>query len=192
VDKAQYEKLQVAEKEVKDKIAKLEEEFADAQAKVDTIDGQMRQNHDAMRYMEQQRVVTDSTGKQMQYPLPPQYWDYDRANRRLEVQRKETVALLDAMRAKAQAIKGTLPAPKFTGVQLVMGVEGTPAIAPADKPGGITPVANLANELTGGGDGAAATATPVTPEPIKTPAPEIKAPEAPKAPTPPADKPLKY
>jgi hypothetical protein len=161
----------------------------------------MRQNHDAMRYMEQQRVVTDSTGKQMQYPLPPQYWDYDRANRRLEVQRKETVALLDAMRAKAQAIKGTLPAPKFTGVQLVMGVEGTPAIAPADKPGGVTPVANLADELSGGG-GAAAAAAPATPTPTPTPAapeqtktpvpPEIKTPEAPKPPALPADKPLKY
>jgi tetratricopeptide (TPR) repeat protein len=209
VDKSQYDKLQVAEKEVKDKIAKLEGEFADAQAKVDTIDSQMRQNRDAMRYMEQQRVVTDSTGKQMQYPLPPQYWDYDRANRRLEVQRKETVALLDAMRAKAQAIKGTLPAPKFTGVQLVMGVEGTPAIVPADKPGGATPVANLADELLSGGGGAGAAATappaaPATPEPSKTPVPETKTseatktpeaaktPEAPKAPTPPADKPLKY
>jgi tetratricopeptide (TPR) repeat protein len=59
VDKAQFEKLQVAEKEVKEKIAKLESEFADAQAKVETIDAQARQNRDAMRYMEQQRVVTD-------------------------------------------------------------------------------------------------------------------------------------
>ncbi|MDB5319027.1 MAG: hypothetical protein JWN40_658 [Phycisphaerales bacterium] len=187
VDKAQYEKLQVAEKEVKEKIAKLEADFADAQAKVDTIDAQARQNRDAMRYMEQQRVVTDSTGKQMQYPLPPQYWDYDRANRRLEVQRRETVALLDAMRAKAQAVKGQLPVPKFSGVQLVMGVEGTPAIAPADKSGGATPVANLAEELAGGGGGGGV----VTP-PVKSPAVESKTPEAPKAPATSTDKPLKY
>jgi tetratricopeptide (TPR) repeat protein len=187
VDKAQYEKLQVAEKEVKEKIAKLEADFADAQAKVDTIDAQARQNRDAMRYMEQQRVVTDSTGKQMQYPLPPQYWDYDRANRRLEVQRRETVALLDAMRAKAQAVKGQLPVPKFSGVQLVMGVEGTPALAPADKPGGATPVANLAEELAGGGGGGGV----VTPA-VKSPAVESKAPDAPKAPATSTDKPLKY
>src|SRR2546421_44950 len=38
VDKGQFEKLQAAEKEVKEKIAKMEEDFADAQAKVDTID----------------------------------------------------------------------------------------------------------------------------------------------------------
>lgn len=130
VDKSQYEKLQVAEKEVKDKIAKMEADFADAQAKIDTIDAQMKQNRDAMRYMENQRVAYDATGKMVLYPLPPQYWDYDRANRRLEVQEKETLALLDALRAKAQVVKQQLPVPKFKGVQLAMGVEGTPAIAP--------------------------------------------------------------
>jgi len=130
VDKTQYDKLQAADKEVKDKISKLEGDFADAQAKVDTIDAQIQQNRDAMRYMENQRLAYDSTGKATLYPLPPQYWDYDRANRRLEVQRKETVALLDAMRAKAQIIRQQLPVPKFKGIQLVIGVEGTPAIAP--------------------------------------------------------------
>src|SRR5262249_46941942 len=100
VEKAQYDKLQSAEKEVKDKIAKLEGHFADAQAKVDTIDTQIQQSRDAMRYMENQLLAYDSTGKATLYPLPPQYWDYDRATRGLEAQGKETVALLDAMRVK--------------------------------------------------------------------------------------------
>jgi tetratricopeptide (TPR) repeat protein len=181
VDKVQFDKLQVAEKEVKDKIAKLEEDFADAQAKIDTIDAQTRQNRDAMRYMEQQRIVQDSTGKMTSYPLPPQYWDYDRANRRLDVQRKETVALLDAMRAKAQAVKGQLPVPKFSGVQLVMGVEGTPVLAPMDKGGGGAPVANLKDEIAGG-SGDSSKPAPV----IETPKPA----DPPKAPA--TDKPLKY
>jgi len=103
VDKSQYDKLQSAEKDVKDKIAKLEADFADAQAKIDTIDAQLQQNRQAMQYMEQQRgsVQQDATGRSRaaSYPRPPQYWDYDRANRRLEVQRKETVAALDAMRS---------------------------------------------------------------------------------------------
>jgi tetratricopeptide (TPR) repeat protein len=131
VDKAQYEKLQAAEKDVKDKIAKMETDFAEAQAKIDTIDAQIKQNRDAMRYMENQRIQYDNTGKPVAFPLPPQYWDYDRANRRLEVQEKETLALLNALRAKAQIVKQQLPIPKFKGTQLTMGVEGTPAIAPA-------------------------------------------------------------
>jgi hypothetical protein len=183
VDKAQFDKLQVAEKEVRDKIAKLEEDFADAQAKIDTIDVQFKQNRDAMRYMEQQRYVQDGTGKVTSYPLPPQYWDYDRANRRLEVQRKETVALLDAMRAKAQAVKGQLPVPKFSGVQLVMGPEGTPVLAPMDKGGGGAPVANLKDEIAGG-SGAESSKPPVVTE---TPKPAADPPKAPAT-----DKPLKY
>jgi len=188
VDKAQYDKLQAAEKEVKDKIAKLEEDFADAQAKVDTIDGQMRQNHDAMRYMEQQRYLTDNTGRTVTYPLPPQYWDYDRANRRLDVQKKEAIASLDAMRAKAQTLKDQLPTPKFTGAQLVMGVEGTPAITPADKPPTPVAVENLAGELTAG------TTPPVVSDPPKPVAPATTAPTTHPAPpaSPPKEKPLKY
>jgi hypothetical protein len=149
VDKAQYEKLQVAEKEVKDKIAKMEQDFADAEAKVETIDAQIKQNNDAMRYMSQQRVSYDASGRMQLYPLPAQYWDYDRANRRLEVQRKEAVALLDALRAKAQVVRQQLPVPKFTGAQVLIGVEGTPAVAPvagAIKGGGAVPAAAQAEE----------------------------------------------
>jgi tetratricopeptide (TPR) repeat protein len=196
VDKAQYEKLQAAEKEVKNKIAKMQADFADAQAKIDTIDAQIKQNRDAMRYMENQRVAYDSTGKMVLYPLPPQYWDYDRANRRLEVQEKETLALLDALRAKAQLVKQQLPLPKFKGVQLAMGVEGTPAIAPAPVAAGNKAAPAIPAKLD----------PPAKVEPVKTEpgaktsevqiGPPKKAGEAPKVPAEekpaPAEKPLKY
>jgi Flp pilus assembly protein TadD len=164
VDKNQYDKLAAAEKEVKDKIGKLESDFAEAQQKVDAIDGQIRQNQDAMRYMQNNRVAYDSSGRAALYPLPPQYWDYDRANRRLEVQRQETVAQLDALRAKAQAVKQQLPLPKFTGVQVVIGVEGTPAVGPGEKPtqqatsappaAAVEAPANLTDAVGGGAGGA--------------------------------------
>jgi tetratricopeptide (TPR) repeat protein len=188
VNKEQYDKLQAAEKEVKDKISKLESDFADAKSKVDTINAQIRQNQDAMRYMEQQRYLTDNTGRTVTYPLPPQYWDYDRANRRLDVQKKEAIASLDAMRAKAQTLKDQLPVPKFTGAQLVMGVEGTPAIAPVDHPTAPVAVENLAGELTGGNTAPASTdsVAPVKP-PATAPATPASVP-----PTPPREKPLKY
>jgi Flp pilus assembly protein TadD len=196
VDKVQFDKLQAAEKEVKEKIAKMEEDFADAQAKVDTIDAQMKQNHDAMRYMEQNRVVYDQTGKGTIYPLPPQYWDYDRANRRLDTQRKETVAQLDALRAKAQAVKQLLPVPKYSGIQIMIGVEGTPAVTPVAAGGaGAGPVANLKDEVSGG---TGTTGTPPV-NPLDTP----KVPEKPEpvkdaskpgdaAKPPGGEKPLKY
>ena len=187
VDKEQFDKLQVAEKEVKEKIAKLEADFTDAQSKLNTIDAQKRENLDAMRYMEQQRYMSDNTGRTVSYPLPPQYWDYDRANRRLEVQRKETAASLDAMRAKAQAVKQQLPVPKFTGVQLVMGVEGTPAIAPSDKSAAPATVENLAGELSGGPE------TPIATDTAKPQAPGKSPTTAPAPATPaPKEKPLKY
>ena len=195
VDKSQYEKLQAAEKEVKEKIAKMEGDFADAQAKIDTIDSQMDQNRQAMQYMEQQRRQytqgTNGSQRMTVYPLPPQYWDYDRANRRLEVQRKEQVSLLDALRAKAQAVRQQLPTPKFKGVQVMIGVEGTPAVAPAPKTT-VSPVVDLKEEVGSGG---------VTPAKAETSKTEPKAVEAPKAESKPAgetpkpgagDKPLKY
>jgi predicted nucleic acid-binding Zn-ribbon protein len=194
VDKAQFEKLEVAEKVVKEKIAKLEEDFADAQAKIGTIDSQIAQNRDAMRYMENNRVAYDSSGKATIYPLPPQYYDYDRANRRLEVQRKESLALLDAMRAKAQAVKQQLPVPKFSGAQLVMGVEGTPAIAPADgKASGAkpTPPTNLQDEVAGAKPGEVVVGPPKNPL-EEGAAPKADAPKTGEAPKPAVEKPLKY
>src|SRR5204862_8109120 len=105
----------------------------------------------------------------------------DRANKRLETQRQETVALMEALRAKAKAVKQQLPLPKFTGVQLVIGVEGTPAVAPKGA-SAVAPVANLAEEVSPGN---------VNPAPDAQKQPEpIKQPEAPKAPG--GERPLKY
>jgi tetratricopeptide (TPR) repeat protein len=218
VDKAQYEKLQAAEREVKEKIAKLESDFAEAQQRIGTIDAQMRQNALAMRAIEANRYGTDVTGRTMvQYPLPPSYWEYDRAQKRLEVQRGETLALLDALRSKAQIVKQQLPVPKFTGAQLMIGVEGTPAIGPSEtKPptGAETapPPANLKDEVVSGSGPAAAPATPgdAAKNPLDGPKPpqggtadapkpapdgnkppeNPKAPETPKAPA--GERPLKY
>jgi tetratricopeptide (TPR) repeat protein len=158
VDKATFDKVQAAEKEVKDKIAKLEEQFAEAQAKIDGIDARIRENHDAMNYMERSRYAQDATGRIISYPLPPQYWDYDRANRRLETQRAETLALIESLRAKAQAVKQQIPVPKYTGAMIMIGVEGTPLIAPADK----TP-ANLKDTLIE----PAEKSQPIVPDPAK-------------------------
>jgi tetratricopeptide (TPR) repeat protein len=192
VDKSQYDKLQVAEKEVKDKIAKMEADFADAQAKIDTIDSQMQQNRQAMQYMEQQRMQYNTTqaGKTQAtlYPLPPAYWDYDRANRRLEVQRKETITLLDTLRAKAQAVKQQLPLPKYKGLQVMIGVEGTPIIAPVPKTT-VSPVANLKDEVAPTPAAAVESGKGTVTETPKTEAPKG---ETAKPGTATNDKPLKY
>lgn len=135
VDRATFDKVQAAEKEAKEKIAKLEADFTDAQAKIDTIDLSVRQNREIMRDMERQRFATDfNTGRQMIFPLPPQYYDYERANRRLEIQRQEVLTLIEALRTKARLIKDQLPVPRYTGAQLAIGVEGTPAIPVASVP----------------------------------------------------------
>jgi tetratricopeptide (TPR) repeat protein len=186
VDRAQYEKLQAAEKEVKDKIAKMETDFADAQGKVETIDAQIKQNRDAMRYMEQQRIAYDAQGKMTAYPLPPQYWDYDRANRRLQVQREEAVALLDTLRKKAQVVKGQLPTPKFTGVQLLIGVEGTPAIPPVAGAGNQAPGAGVATEEPKVANLTEAVGNATGEKPVEKPA--VEKPKVPGA----GERPLKY
>jgi hypothetical protein len=199
VDKATITKLEAAEKLVKDKIAKMEDDFAEAQAKIATIDSQIDQNNIAMRAMENNRVAYDGTGKAVIYPLPPQYFEYDRANRRLEVQRQETVKLLEALRAKAQVVKAQLPMPKFNNVQLVIGVEGTPAIAPADRPKGATGSATADAGTAAKSDLATKPDAPATPDAPKVDGPAnlldelsgagAKKPEPAKGG---AEKPLKY
>jgi tetratricopeptide (TPR) repeat protein len=198
VDKSQFEKLQAAEKEVRDKVAKLEADFADAQQKINTIDGQKQQNQLAIQYMEQSRYATDAQGHQIVYPLPPQYWDYVRANQRLDVQRAETLSLLGTLRAKAQAVRQQLPVPKYTGAQLMIGAEGTPAVVPVEgkkaEPAAATAAPVPGNGKDEGGEGNGAK------NPLEAPKAEVKPPQqqqgggapagAPKAPA--GERPLKY
>ena len=204
VTKDQYEKLQAAEQQVKEQISKLEGEFADAQNKIVQIDSKIDQNRQAMRWMQNDRIGQDASGRLYTQPLPELYWEYDRAQRRLEVQRKETIALMETLRAKAKAVKQTLPAPKYSGVQVAIGVEGTPAIPPTNAPDNVAassnspaPAANLQDQL---GDPAAqpgaaaeakpapAGANPLDKSPEAKPA-ETKPAETPK---PPDNRPLKY
>ena len=57
------------------------------------------------------------------------------------------MAQLDALRAKAQAVKQLLPVPKYSGIQIMIGVEGTPAVTPVSAGGAASgPVANLKDE----------------------------------------------
>jgi tetratricopeptide (TPR) repeat protein len=189
VTKDQYDKLQAAEQAVKDQIAKLETEFADAENKIAQIDAKIQQNGEAMRWMERDRYGQDATGRVYSNPLPQLYWEYDRAQRRLEVQRKEALALMESLRAKAHAIKQTLPTPKFTGAQVAIGVEGTPAIPPTNSPDpAATPpnagAANLQDQFTEPTKPADPAANPLD----KSPTPDKPA-ETPKRPD---NRPLKY
>jgi tetratricopeptide (TPR) repeat protein len=187
VTKDQYDKLQESEKKVKDAIAELEKQFADAETKIAQIDEKIRQNTEAMNWMQRDRLGQDSAGRVFQAPLPALYWEYDRANRRLEVQRKETIALMENLRAKAHAVKQQFPIPKYTGAQVPIGVEGTPAIPPTNaaepKPANLQDHLNDArpapkstpsttsdasgNPLDKAADAPKPAETPKTPEPAK-------------------------
>ena len=195
VTKDQYDKLQAAEQAVKDQIAKLEAEFADSETKISQIDAKMQQNAQAMRWMERDRYGQDpGTGRIYSNPLPEMYWEYDRAQRRLEVQRKEMIALMENLRAKAKAIKQTLPTPKYTGVQVAIGAEGTPVIPPtnAPDPAPVLPGAgasNLQDQLGEPAPKAPAEAPAAGENPLDKAGDTSKPAEAPK---PPDNRPLKY
>ena len=134
-------------------------------------------------------MVNRMTGRQMIFPLPPQYYDYERANRRLEIQRQEVLTLIEALRTKARLIKDQLPVPRYTGAQLAIGVEGTPAIPVASVPARANP-----NPLDPVGP-RPADAKPVEVAPAGPPSPgsDNPAPTAPAEITPkPSERPLRY
>jgi hypothetical protein len=73
-------------------------------------------------------------------PLPDVYYQYQRDHDDLVSQLTQIQAQVDSMRSSARRVEQSLPTPKYTGAQQLIGVEGMPevkgppATSPANEP----------------------------------------------------------
>jgi len=139
VNQKQLDELKVAEKEVNAQIAALESEFESNKQRVGEIENRIRSNEQQMRDMEgYRRSFRDKDGRVTFLPLPEAYYDLKRENQNLHDEQGRLQERFNQLREQARRTKQQLPTPKFTGVQQIVGVEGTPLLpapgAPATSP----------------------------------------------------------
>jgi hypothetical protein len=130
VSTEQREQLKAAEKEVKDKLDALSADFDATKVRIGNIDREIEENERAMRRLEATAYVRDAYGNIYQSVLPATYYGIQSDNQKLVRDREEQYARLEKLRQDARRVNQNYPVPKYTGLQRVIDVEGTPVLAP--------------------------------------------------------------
>lgn len=136
VDQPTLDRLKAAEQSVKDQLAQLEEQVAAAKAKIADIDSNIDANNRSMTQMQSETMFRDSSGKIFQTPLPSSYYTLQTDNEKLAADRAQQEATIQAIIQQGQKVQQSLPVPQYTGMQRLIGAEGTPfpTTAPSTVP----------------------------------------------------------
>jgi hypothetical protein len=128
VNQAELDKLKAAEKQVKEKLDAMAQEFDAIKGKIQVIDDNISGNERGMRQIEASSWMHDSEGRWFQTVYPGVYYDLARDNERLKANKVAEQRKLEEMRVAAKTVQQQLPVPRYTGVQQMVGVEGTPVV----------------------------------------------------------------
>jgi tetratricopeptide (TPR) repeat protein len=119
------------EKQIQDKLDQLASDFDAAKSRADQLNDNIADNQSAIHRIQAQSYATDPrTGTLVQVPYPSAYYDLIRDNDKLTRDRDAAVAKLDTLKKQAQDLQSSRPSIKDQGVQLLIGVEGTPIRIP--------------------------------------------------------------
>lgn len=130
----QYEQVQAKQRELQGQLDAMAQQFAEVEDRIRQLDIQGETNDRTLRQLEAGTYHRAPDGTLIRLPLPPVYYEIQRDNDRLKAQRRQAVQELDRLRAAAAQLQSQMPEPRFTGVQSMIGVEGTPIIPPAVPP----------------------------------------------------------
>jgi Flp pilus assembly protein TadD len=134
VTSEEYDRLQEAEKQLKQKLDAMAADYDKTKERVTTIDRDFDANNRTMRLMEARSQVFNSDGQVVQLPLPQQYYDLQIDNQKLQQERNQALAYLEQLRQAAKLEQQKVPTPRFNGVQQPFGVEATPIALPTTQP----------------------------------------------------------
>ncbi len=129
----QLKDLKAAERQVQDKLDRLSAEFDSVKVRIDNIDREIGENERAMRRLEASSYVRDFNGNIYQTVLPATYYQLQDDSAKLQRDRADQFVQLERLRQQAKVVNQDLPVPKYTGIQRLIDVEGTP-VQPPDQP----------------------------------------------------------
>ena len=130
----EFNKIQKAEQEVKDKQDKIQKDLTDAQSRIMQIDRGINDDTNLLNAIRQESIQQDANGRLVQFPLPQRYYDLMHDINSLKGERvlkQREIQQLQKMFVDQEKFK---PAPKYTGVQKVIDAEGMPGGSPGDLP----------------------------------------------------------
>ena len=130
VDEKQMKDIEQKQKEVKDQMQKMDAQFAADQQQIRDLERQAAGLQDAMNTMQLQSVQTTPDGRQVQFPLPPAYFQLSQQLATLRQQQGRIQAEINQLRSQAVDVQKKMPEPVFTGIQRIIDADGMPLPAP--------------------------------------------------------------
>lgn len=128
VDQAQIERLKEEEKEIRGKMDTMQKEYDGLAARIVEIDRSIDSNERYLQAIRARSSYRDANGNLVRIPYPDEYYDVQRDNERMLRERDQVLQQRNRMREEAKAVEATLPVPKYTGIQQLIGVEGAPSL----------------------------------------------------------------
>jgi Flp pilus assembly protein TadD len=133
VNQQQLDQLRTVEKQIRDQLASLQQEFDQAKARIAAIDEQIKSNNITLADISARSWYRDGNGNYVQIQPPQIYYDLQNENTRLKTEQESLKSRMTQMQDQAKRIQQQVPVPKFTGVQQIVGVEGTPGLPGANE-----------------------------------------------------------
>jgi Tfp pilus assembly protein PilF len=133
----QLDELRQAEQAVRNQLDDLSAQFETTKVRIANIDRDIDENTRAMSRYNAGGYVRGLDGQLYQATPPAGYYTLKDDNDKLARERIEQAAKLDQLRQAAKEIQQKLPVPKYTGIQKLFDIEGTPILPPsppASKP----------------------------------------------------------
>jgi Flp pilus assembly protein TadD len=129
VDQKKLDELKIAEKQVHEKMAAMQNDFDQTKARITELDSEMQQNQQIMNDLQVTAVVRDAKGNIIYAPLPQSYYDLQAKNNQLKSEQDSLRSKMASLQDQAKHIQQDIPVPQFTGVQQIVGVEGMPQMS---------------------------------------------------------------
>jgi hypothetical protein len=139
VSEKDLKRLEAEEARIEDKIAKLEDEFEQVEDRLEQIARDIADTQRSLRRIEASSYGRDANGRPIKLSYPPLYYDLKRDLEHLFNEEDGEKEKKTRLRAQAKRAQQEITIPRYTGVQQLIGVEGTPDLPPltasGDAPG---------------------------------------------------------
>ena len=122
--------IDAAQEKVDARLKELQGDFDLTQAAIERTDADLAATQSAMRRMEADTIISDADGHVFRRPLPPAYYDLQRDVLRLQREKQDSAARIDALRAAAKKARSEQPYPPFTGKIDPVREDGLPVLLP--------------------------------------------------------------
>jgi tetratricopeptide (TPR) repeat protein len=130
VSEKDLKRLEGEEERIEDRLVKLEDEFEQVQDRLEQIARDIADTQRSLRRIEASSYGRDANGRPIKLSYPPLYYDLKRDLEHLYNEEDGEKEKKLRLRAQAKRVQQDISIPRYTGVQQIIGVEGTPDLPP--------------------------------------------------------------